>query len=541
MDLKRLVDRANNLLGKRFDLLCLWQTIADNFYVERATFTVVRSLGQEFADHLTTSYPLIVRRDLGNQISGMLRPSSKDWFRMSAEQATTDLEARAWLEYATGVQKRAMYDRRSQFVRATKEGDMDFVTFGQAVISVELTPDRSGLLYRCWHLRDCAWSEDAMGQIDTFVRKWKPTLHQLDQLYPGKLSDKRKKTLEKEPDTEVDCIHVIVPAETYECTGGKKWRTKFVSVMVDVEECTALEEVGEHSMRYVVPRWQTVSDSQYAYSPATVCALPDSRLLQSMTLTLLEAGEKYVNPPMIGVQSAIRSDMNIYPGGFTAVDAVYDGKLAEVLRPITTDKSAMPFGMEIRDDIKVALMDAFFLNKLNLPPVDTKTMTAYEAQQRVSEFIRQALPLFEPLEQDYNGAVCERTFDVLMRNGAFGPVDSIPESLSGADIQFRFESPLTEAVERQKATVFMEAKGLIAEAAAIDPTAVEVVKAPQALREALMGIGLPARNMRSEEEVEQRAAASAQAAQAQQVLGQLAQGAEVAKTAGEAAKAFEAA
>jgi hypothetical protein len=223
------------------------------------------------------------------------------------------------------------------------------------------------------------------------------------------------------------------------------------------------------------------------------------------------------------------------------VDAVYDGKLAEVLRPITTDKSAMPFGMEIRDDIKVALMDAFFLNKLNLPPVDTKTMTAYEAQQRVSEFIRQALPLFEPLEQDYNGAVCERTFDVLMRNGAFGPVDSIPESLSGADIQFRFESPLTEAVERQKATVFMEAKGLIAEAAAIDPTAVEVVKAPQALREALMGIGLPARNMRSEEEVEQRAAASAQAAQAQQVLGQLAQGAEVAKTAGEAAKAFEAA
>ena len=107
-DVKKLVERAEQLLGKRFDLLTLWQTIADNFYVERATFTVARELGAEFADHLMTSYPLMVRRDLGNQFSGMLRPTSKDWFKMSAEVAERDLRARAWLQYATGVQKREM-------------------------------------------------------------------------------------------------------------------------------------------------------------------------------------------------------------------------------------------------------------------------------------------------------------------------------------------------------------------------------------------------------------------------------------------------
>lgn len=535
-DVKKLVERAEQLLGKRFDLLTLWQTIADNFYVERATFTVARELGAEFADHLMTSYPLMVRRDLGNQFSGMLRPTSKDWFKMSAEVAERDLRARAWLQYATGVQKRAMYDRRARFVRATKEGDHDFAAFGQCVISVELNPARDGLLYRCWHLRDVAWCESAEGEIDTVVRKWKPTVSQLDQLFPNKVSAKRKRQLEQDPYAECNCLHMVIPAATYQ--GEKKWRTEYVSLYIDQDEMAILEEVGQHSMPYVIPRWQTVSDSQYAYSPATVCALPDARLLQAMTLTLLEAGEKAVNPPLVGVQSALRSDLQVFAGGYTAVDMAFDGKLSEVLRPLSVDKNGLPFGMEVREDIKAALMDAFYLNKLNLPPVDAGKMTAYEVSQRVGEYIRQALPLFEPLETDYNGALCERSFDLLLRNGAFGPLDSIPETLSGANVNFRFESPLTEAIERQKASVFMEAQGLIANAMQLDPSAQGVLKGPQALRKALLGIGVEAADIYSEEEVaeiQEQDAAKAEAAQAMQLMQQ---GADVAATAGKAAKEF---
>lgn len=535
-DVKQLVERGMNLLGKRFSLLSLWQTIADNFYVERATFTVSRDLGAEFADHLMTSYPLMVRRDLGNQFSGMLRPTSKDWFHIGVEGVQNDLQARAWLEWATGVQKRAMYDLRARFVRATKEGDHDFAAFGQCVISVELNPNRDGLLYRCWHLRDVAWCEDVTGAIDTVVRKWKPTLHQVNQLFPGKLNQKRLQQMAKDPYAEINCLHMVVPADTY--TGEKKWRTKFLSVMVDVDECSVLEEVGQHSMPYVIPRWQTVSDSQYAYSPATVCALPDARLLQSMTLTLLEAGEKAVNPPLIGVDGAIRSDMQMFAGGFTAVDKAYDGKLSEVLRPLSVDKSGLPYGMEVRDDIKTSLMEAFYLNKLNLPPVDTQAMTAYEVSQRVSEYIRQALPLFEPLETDYNGELCERSFDLMFRNGAFGPVDAIPEALSGKKITFRFESPLHEAIERQKSSVFVEAQGLVAQAVQVDQSAAGVIRGPQALREALLGIGFPAANIRSEEEIAATQEQDQQTAQAAKAMALMQQGADVAETASRAAKEF---
>jgi hypothetical protein len=60
------------------------------------------------------------------------------------------------------------------------------------------------------------------------------------------------------------------------------------------------DEPASWSLIYVIPRWQTVSGSQYAYSPATVAALPDARLIQAMTLTFFEAGEKATNPPMVG-------------------------------------------------------------------------------------------------------------------------------------------------------------------------------------------------------------------------------------------------
>jgi hypothetical protein len=51
--------------------------------------------------------------------------------------------------------RRVMYDSTSQFTRATKEGDADYILFGQCVIERRLSGLRNGLLYRTWYLRDC--------------------------------------------------------------------------------------------------------------------------------------------------------------------------------------------------------------------------------------------------------------------------------------------------------------------------------------------------------------------------------------------------
>jgi hypothetical protein len=199
----------------------------------------------------------------------------------------------------------------------------------------------------------------------------------------------------------------------------------------------------------------------------------------------------------------------------------------------------LPFGDKMRDDVKEMLTRAFFLNELSLPaPTESKEMTAFEAGQRVQEYIRRALPLFEPMEIEYNGAICELTFDVLMRSGAFGSPLDMPQSLRGQEIQFRFVSPLTEAIEKQKVQTFAEARAIIAEAVALDPSAGGILDGATALRDVLQSNGTPQRWLRTQEQLQAAEdQKNAQMAQ-EQLLSGMERGANVAKTIGEAGGAL---
>lgn len=539
--IKDLHQHGDKLWTKRNPLDSLWQEMADNFYPERADFTMRRPIGQNWADNLITSHPLLARRELGNAFSGMLRPSTKQWFHTHTMRPDREEEpARAWLQMTEQVMRRAMYDRVAQLTRATKEGDHDFATFGQCVLSAELAKDRSTLLYRCWHLRDVVWCEDASGAIADTHRRWKPYARDAVKMFP-KASQELKTHAEKDPYEEVELRHVVMKAEDYEPPAdGKKWRTPWVSIYFEPDSDNVLEEVGLYNRMYVIPRWQTVSGSQYAHSAATIIALPDARLIQSITLTLLEAGEKSSNPPLIAVDQMVRSDLATYAGGVTWVDAEYDERLGEVLRPISQDYRGLPNGIEMQKDIRNMIAEAFYLNKLSpLPQTDNPDMTAYETGQRVQDYIRQALPLFEPMELEYNGALCDVTFDLMLRGGAFGSFLDMPQALRGADIQFTFESPLTEAIERQAGQSLLETKAMVAEAAQIDPTVVKMVDWRGALRGALRGIGTPAIWMRTPEQMAVIDQTDAQQAQVSGLVNQATAAGTAAKTVGEGVQALK--
>lgn len=537
MSPKELIAQGDQLFSKRGTLMSMWQEIADNFYVERADFTSTRTLGDNFADHLSTSYPTLIRRDLGNSLGTMMRPTSIEWFHMRADREEyEDQPAKEWLEWASGVQRRAMYDRHSQFTRASKEADHDMAAFGQSVKTVQMNRNNDGLIYRSWHLRDVVWCENDEGKIDTVHRKWKPTAVDMARIFGNNIHSKVREMLDKHPYHECNVRHILMPADRY----GDKFmgRGEYVSLFVDVDNMHVMEAVGQTYFMYIIPRWQTVSGSQYAFSPATVAGLPDARLLQAMTRTLLEAGEKAVSPPMLAVQEAIRSDISIYAGGITWVDEAYDERLGEVLRPLTQDLRGIPMGLEHQAQVMGLLREAFYINKMTLPQSGPE-MTAYEVGQRVQDYIRQAAPIFEPLEDEDNGAVCETTFDLLMKNGAFGSAEDIPQSIRGREINFKFESPLHDAIERQKGNKFMEAAGILGQVIPLDPTAPAHLDIKTAFRDVLTSIGMPAKWLNSETEADEIIAGQQQQAQAAQLVEELGAGAETATKVADAGMALE--
>lgn len=538
---KSLKERGDRLFAKKKSLDSRNQDIAENFYVERANFTSTISLGDDFASHLMTSYPLLTRRQLGDAIGAMLRPKGKQWFSMvpGYDARKISFEARDWAEYSTGVMRRAMYDRKSMFTRATKEGDHDYAAFGGCCISVEPNRRDTTLLYRNWHLKDVAWDEDSYGQIASIHRNWKPSARELVNFFKASmLHPEVVKCLEKESEKTITVRHVMIRSD--EINDKRFARFPWVSLYVDCDNEHVIEMVGSRTRRYVLPRWATVSGSQYPYSPATVIALPDARLLQSMTLTLLDAGERASDPPMIGVAEAIKGDLQLFAGGFTAVDAEYDERLGEVLRPLNQDKSGLPYGMEMADRLVNSLREVFYLNTLSMPPPTSAEMTAFEVGQRVEEYVRQAIPLFEPMEAEYNAELCEMTFETLLYEGAFGPLDNIPEDIQGEETTWAFESPLSESIERNKGQKFLESKAIMAEAIAVDPQAVHVMNFQEALRDALVGIGAPITWQNPPEETQGKIDQEKQAAEATQVLENMQQGADVAQKLGSISPEFAA-
>src|SRR3990167_1446634 len=400
---KEVLKIGDNLFGKKTNVDALWQEIALNFYPERADFTGKRNDGEEFADHLFSSYPVIARRELANVFSGYLYSRSQKRFSIHVvdEEIDEGDAEREYLEYMTDIQWRAMYDTPAALSRATKESAHDFAAFGNAVLKFGLNIAGDGLLFRNYHLRDNACSENADGKIDCNHRNWNPTARQLAHYFPDKISADVRRASIKDPEKTFACRHVVLPSRLYKSDGEGKRKFPFTSLYVERESETVLEEAGLNYFCYFIPRWHTVAGSPFGISMATSIVLPDGRTTQVVVRTLREAGEKYTDPPMIAVMDAIRGDLGLYAGGVTTADMEYDERLGEVLRPITRDKGGMPIGFEIAAALKEDIRSGFFLDKIQLPQTGPD-MTAFEVRRRVEEHLRSQTPIFDPIEEEHS-------------------------------------------------------------------------------------------------------------------------------------------
>ncbi|MCG7985057.1 MAG: portal protein [Candidatus Thiodiazotropha lotti] len=498
MDVDLLKKHVNHLFERQRVMLPLWQTLAENFYPERADFTITRNVGMELADNLVDSYPVLVRRDLGNSFSAMLRDGQ--WFEMDIT-GEADHAGKQWLEWGSKRMLQIMYRRNSNFVRTTKEADHDYATFGQPVISVERNRKADGLLYRNWHLRDCAWFDDENGQVGGVARRWKPTRRELvsyfgrDNVDPKILEDLKEKPFE-----EIECYHITMPSDMF---GDDEIQDKgfpFVSIFLDMKHEKIMEETGVNNHMYVIPRFQTIAGSPYAFSPAAITGLPNSRTIQAMTHTLLEAGERYARPPLVANEKVIRGDIDLLGDGITYLDPEYDERFGEAIRPLYQNQGGFPIGLELRQGVVEILSSAFYRDKLSLPEVSHE-MTAYEVSERMKQFRRENLPLFAPIESEYNGQLCEISFELAMQNGFLGSPYDIPESLRDRDVKFKFKSPLTEAEEEAKVNQFAQVADMLAKAAQVDEGAVLNVDIDESFRDAVAGTGAPTKWLRDIKEV----------------------------------------
>ncbi|RVH21444.1 hypothetical protein CN216_00600 [Sinorhizobium meliloti] len=531
---KELCKIGEGLFTKKDPWNTLAQEIADYFYPLRSDFTRTLALGDDFSTDLMDSYPVQARETLGNSINAVLRQG--EWFSVKTgiEEIDEDPANARWLEAATKRYRKLVYDRRANFTAAVIEGDHDWVTFGNPVLSVGENSSREHLLFNAWHPRDCAWMLNESGKADHLQRKMMKSARNLKRMFKDKIHSDIQKACTQDPSKEFKVRHIVMPTDDL-YGDDKKMRKKYagkpyLSLYVDVEHETILGEGGLPVFTYIVPRYKTLCGIPQAFSPHTINSLPDGRMIQSMARIILEQGEKAVDPPVVAKGEMFRDAVNLYAGGMTYVDMEADDDIRKLMQTIETGNVAI--GMDLKNDVRTLIAEAWLLNKLFLP--DTREMTAFETNARLAEYRRAALPFYGPIESEYNLPLLDAGFTIAINNNAFNFADA-PDGLkeylnpqgNGGELTFSFESPLNTAEGRANVAAFQESVQIIAAAGEYDKSIPAGYDFKKMTKDAVKGTGAPADWELDEDQAKAAEQASAETSSLMQTAAALREGAAV--------------
>jgi hypothetical protein len=546
---KELLDLGNHLFEKRKPKDSLDQEIAWQFCPDLAEFQSPLDLGEDWAADRMDGYPEQVSRELSNQLGANLRPNGKQWFKSSAgdDEIDADEGNARFLEYVGRTMRREMYRSKTGFVGASKELDRFYVNFGQGVMSIEESPtDRDHLFFRTYHIKDCAWLDNQLGQVDHLHRRARMSARAMKRMFGEKrLHETVLRAAKKEPNREFEIRYITMPTEEYNSFGdeGKASGIKlpFTCCVIDVENCGIIKEGGVPVFNYVVPRWQRLAGTQYAFSPATMAALADGRMAQMLSQILLESGEKAIDPPMVGKQEAVIGQPNIGAGGLTWIDLDHDAKLTDALDVIKLDAD-MRVAFQMRADLREMLSKAFFIDKLTLPETSLKEMTAFEVARRLEEHVRNLLPIFEPIQVEYNSKLLDIVFALLVNMKKID-FSRMPDTMSDVDTIWEFDTPIQTAESRLLVEQFLDTCNVLTvgaqtEAAVAQAGGAVPIHLDKGLRDAVRGVGGPATWRKTLEEREADAEAAEQASGVQDTMAQIGMGAGVAEQVGKAGQSL---
>ncbi len=513
-----LLARHKALKSARGQWESLWQELAEVLLPNRANFTTPGVPGEKKTDRIYDSTPMLARRGLASAVDGLLKPPTSQWFHIRAEdeELNDDDEVKAWLGDVERRIFNAIYDRRAKFIRRSGEADNDLVTFGTGILFTGENRQLDGLRFRAIPLSDGLIAENEDGEVDTIFIESRLSARQAAQRFGD--DNLGVKTLEAlrdgKPDEKFPFLQIVLPRGDHDPRRADAANMPFATIDIDVQSEHLAGEGGFHEFPFAVPRWDTSSGEIYGRSPGTI-ALPDANTLQAMGKTLLVAGQKAVDPPLVTVADAIIGAPLTFPGGITYADSEAWRELGgrAPVQPLHTGAN-IPLGREMEQDKRDQIFAAFFRNVLNLP-VDSPQMTATEILERKEEFIRTIGPTFGQLEADYIGHIPERAFNIMKRARQF---PAAPEILQGREVRFEYRSPVQQAKRQIEAAGVARSMELLAPFVAADPAIMDNFDGDEIARDVPDIFGTPLKWLRPKEQVEGLRESRAQASQAQALL-----------------------
>jgi hypothetical protein len=458
-------------------------------------------------------------------MESMLTPASNKWHRLRHpdQNLMRRRDVQLWFDQVNDSMFYYRYAAQSGYQANQHDGYVSLGAFGTSCLFTDefnnpLDPRMKGLRYRNVHLGELFFAANFQGQVDTVYRRFKMTLRQINQKWPGAMGDRYQSQLKDKPETELQIVHVVKPNPEFNPKRIDSKSYRYASYYVLREGVMLLHQGGYRCMPYAIARYLTAPGELYGRSPA-MNVLPAISVLNEEKKTLIKQGHRIVDPVLLAHDDGILDGFSLKPGAIN-----YGGVSAEgraLVQPLPVGNPMI--GKELMDDERMAINDAFLVTLFQIL-VQTPQMTATEVLERAREKGALLSPTMGRFQAESIGPQIEREFDLLYWQGLIPPP---PRALVEAGVEYKveYDSPLNRAMRSDEAAGVMRTFQWASEIASVtqDPSVMDYFNTDAIMPELLAINGAPYRYVRSPEEIaairQQRQMAQAQQQMVQALPG----------------------
>lgn len=467
IDVKKLIQRYNIAKADRANFTNHWQQIAQVMSPAGAVFTDdLSTQGSKDSRKIYDTTGTHANELLSSGFFSLLTSPTVPWFSLlTSDRILNDTrEVQIWLNDVSRIMAHEIQRPQTGFTTAMHEFYLEYGAYGNGTMFVTEKADMSSLLFMSIPLAECFYIENDEGFVDTLIRRYHRTAHQLVEHFGEALvSENVRKAIAggKAIEKKFEVLHFIMPNFMASLNGIYNNELPFLSVYVEVESLHVLSISGFSEQPFMAARFYKMPQEVYGRGPGST-ALPDIDMLQEMSKTILRGAQKMVDPPLQMPDQGFLTPPNTAPGRVN----YYRMGSGDRIEPLLTG-GRPDIGMDLLQMIQNRVREIFFVDQLqlNIGP----QMTATEVMQRTEEKQRLMGPVIGRASTELLSPLLIRTFGLLARAG------KLPEPPAvflgeGARLKILYTSPIFKAQEQVAANNIMRAQQVLLPFAGVDPT-----------------------------------------------------------------------
>lgn len=488
--IKSLIKRFNYIELQRDNWDTHYQELGDYMLPRKADIVKKRSRGEKRMEQIYDGTALQAVDLLSASLHGMLTSGASPWFHLDVKdtELNRDDDVREWLQDTSMRMMRAF--NQSNFETEVHEMYVDLVVFGTGCMFVEM--DKGNLRCSTRHISEFYVQEDQHGIVDTVFRKYSLSAVSAVQTFGiENVSKHIKKVYEKTPDEQVEILHCVTPRIERDIRKADNKNMPFMSVYICMQTKMKMAEGGFEELPYVVPRFLKATGEVMGRSPAMV-ALPDVKMLNLMSKTIIQAAQKMIDPPLLVPDDGFLLPIRTQPGGLN----FYRAGSRDTITPLNTGAN-IPIGLSMEDQRRQAIRSAFYVDQLLVG--GSPNMTATEVIQRQEERMRVIGPVLGRLMNEMLRPLIDRVFALMVRENLLAPA---PEILQGQDVDIEYVSPLARAQKSSSLNNTLKALEVLMPLSQALPVG-DHIDPDGLVRHITEALGVPKTTLKSQREVNQ--------------------------------------